>query len=154
MSNNALVAHPALKQGFYLGPTPVVRIYIRPAYAKVLSQVDLNKTPGITGDWTMLTGTPGIGKSMFAIYLTHLIVHDEVLSSSIKRVCLVQRTETDTRTLYFVKDEADHWRAATLKEAQTAPDALISDCSDPERRASASALVKYNIIVSSPRGVS
>lgn len=103
----------------------------------------------------MLTGTPGVGKSLFTIYLTHLIAHNEVnMISSIKKVCTIQKTPAGRRTLYFNQDEGGHWRAATLEEARTPPEVLISDCSDPKERPTVSALVKFNIVISSPRGVS
>ena len=111
-NNNALVANPALENSFYFGSSEVWRIYIRSAYATILPQLGLNRQTPASTAWIMLTGTPGVGKSLFAIYLTHLIVHNEVnMISSIKKVCFIQKTEADIRTLYFIKDEDDHWRA-------------------------------------------
>lgn len=158
-----LVGDNGLDQGFYSERlrNAIDKIYIREHYKAMVLKLGL-ALPTATS--FHITGTPGMGKSLFAVYLAHQIINGKVqIDSSIRSLQLRQVTKSGgVRTFFFFKDNTTGWHPADGPEQLGTPDISIDDCS---ASAGGSGLgvpglgvlpttAARNIVVTSPRGVS
>lgn len=139
---------------FYPG---INTIFVRAHYDNLLSQMNVYEKSN-QSVISVVTGTPGIGKSLFAVYLLHLVLRNVRFSSTpynppqIASVILRQRRENDDVCWAFELTPAG-WQMMRPDSTCEYPDLYICDLTVTATHTSLFDFVR-NIVTVSPRGVS
>lgn len=144
---NNLVS-PSADLDFYLVPS-IQRIYIRSHYDRLFSKVPLSIVVR-EGTYTVITGTPGVGKSLFACYCVWKLLHDEHTPANITSIVYRQTMKGETRVYAYERRGPASWQRIPNDSKLEIPSVFIYDSSD----ASASLgpiLQCHNILITSPR---
>lgn len=112
----------------------VKKIFVRECYPMLLKALELNERDGVRT--TALTGTPGVGKSLFAVYLVISIIKGWItVAGNITKLAFYQGVSTiygKNRLFAFRLSEEGIWqRVADLSGYE--PDLFINDISTSVR---------------------
>ena len=144
----APVAPTALQLSFYVVPN-IQHIYIRSHYDKIFSKLPLSEYVQ-DGTYTMITGTPGVGKSLFACYCVWKLIHDETTPGYITSIVYLQSMKGKTRVYAYERSGSFSWRRIPNKSNLQIPSIFIFDSSD-QTISLTPILQCHNILITSPR---
>lgn len=136
--------HPSSLGRLYPGIPVIKSIYVRQHYNGLLAALPF-QYPEIR---CVLTGTPGVGKSLFGVYLVYQILNNKFVQFN---KLLYRRFEDSAGTQYlaFVREHgANKWHPASVHDETFYPDIFISDDSKEEFLVMGEA---FNLLITSPR---
>ena len=147
---------------FYSTQWPVQKIFVRPHYSKLFERLIFHeqRKPDFTPT-QILTGTPGVGKSLFSFYVLYNIFHrvgkdgntgQDDPYQHLNSIVFVQMASS-SRFWAFERDKGTkEWKAMGIASTIEKPDLYIYDCSWLSQTPSEIIVGGcINIIISSPR---
>lgn len=137
---------------FYPNPG-ILSIFIRHHYDNIIPKLRLDyEKPAMDKLTTVLTGTPGVGKSLFAVYLLWYILHNPVLFRNINVIIFIRNTRASVSSLWaFCRAQDDHWCTMDVTDGRK-PDLFIYDRSFNKDGDIMYEMEEcFNILITSPR---
>ncbi len=121
------------------------KIYIRAHYEAMMPR--LKPLTGLVVK--VVTGTPGVGKSLFGIYMLHQILHGDF--PDISSVVYRQTAAMSKAAWAYERTAGGGWQQCLVTSKVTIPSLFIHDCS--RHSESIEVMETHNIVITSPRGL-